>query len=194
MAKRNGGTVTTAAPAKQNDTEHKTLWTPNSGVAMLSPIHLTHIRLPLPALFPFPHLFFILSYLHFFIYLKDERCLRIKNPWSSLHIIGVEWLTFLVVVSHFRKSKVWCLSVVAVSVLIGRRNRQNNKICRRFPTHVIKKKDLLYFCLFLVLLVNLILRLLSTYIFSLIPWYHISYDNLKILSRRKDMKNPMPFK
>ena len=49
---------------------------------------------------------------------EDKKSLK----FPSYNRSGME-LTFLVVVSHFRKSKVWCLSVVAVSVLIGRRTR-----------------------------------------------------------------------
>ena len=46
---------------------------------------------------------------------EDKKSLKFPSHSRS----GVE-LTFLVV-SHFRKPKVRCLSVVAVSVLIGRR-------------------------------------------------------------------------
>ena len=74
---------------------------------MLSPIHLTHIRLPLPALFPFSHLFLFYPTSIFLFLFKGRTISEDKKSlkFPSHNRTGVE-LTFLVVVSHFRKSKV----------------------------------------------------------------------------------------
>ena len=75
---------------------------------MLSPIHLTHIRLPLPELFPFSHFFFLFYPTSIFLFLfkgqtMSEHKKSLKFPSHNRSGVG---LTFLVVVSHFRKSQV----------------------------------------------------------------------------------------